>query len=239
MAPKAADLRNDTPAVEEVCETLPVDSVDMTEVFRLLGYPHGAVPKPANKKRIESFVEEALPLLKPRGAYRLYPVTSLTARSMEIAGITISGAIGEFLDQSKRVAVLVATAGKEISDRSQLAAREGDAFAAWVMDAVGSWAAESAADSLMMRIRSHLQADEDLTLRYSPGYCGMHIGQQKKLFELLPADGVGVRLLPAMLMHPLKSVSGVVGLAPREAVAKYRSPCDRCPKTDCHMRRTS
>jgi hypothetical protein len=67
----------------------------------------------------------------------------------------------------------------------------------------------------------------------------MNISQQRKLFELLPDDRAGVRLLPTMLMHPLKSISGLVGLAPEESIAQYRSPCDVCLKTGCHMRRTS
>jgi hypothetical protein len=48
---------------------------------------------------------------------------------------------------------------------------------------------------------------------------------------------VGVRLMPSMLMHPLKSISGLVGLAPKEAVSSYHSPCDLCPRTGCPIRR--
>jgi cobalamin-dependent methionine synthase I len=135
------------------------------------------------------------------------------------------------------VAVFIVTVGEEISHLSESAAKNGDAFSALVMDAVGSWAAEAAADALMLSVRRHLRNEEELTLRYSPGYCGMEISQQSKLFQLVPAEAVGVRLMPSMLMHPLKSISGLVGLAPKEAVSSYRSPCDLCPRTGCPMRR--
>jgi hypothetical protein len=46
-----------------------------------------------------------------------------------------------------------------------------------------------------------------------------------------------VELLPAMIMKPVKSVSGLVGIGPREAVMAYGNPCDRCPAVDCRMRR--
>jgi len=105
------------------------------------------------------------------------------------------------------------------------------------VDATGSWAVEAAADALMLRIRGHLGDGEELTLRYSPGYCGMEIGQQSRLFELVQADAVGVTLLPSMLMHPLKSISGLVGLASKEAVGLYRSPCVVCGRVGCPMRR--
>jgi cobalamin-dependent methionine synthase I len=65
----------------------------------------------------------------------------------------------------------------------------------------------------------------------------MDIGQQRKLFQLVQADAVGVKLMPSLLMHPLKSITGLVGMAPKEAVSLYRSPCDLCPQAGCHMRR--
>ena len=133
------------------------------------------------------------------------------------------------------MAVFAATVGEEISHLATT--KIGDAFSAWVVDAAGSWAAEAAADALMLRIRPHLSDGEELTLRYSPGYCGMGIGQQQKLFQLVRADAIGVTLMPSMLMHPLKSISGLVGLAPKEAVNLHRSPCDVCARVGCHMRR--
>jgi hypothetical protein len=89
----------------------------------------------------------------------------------------------------------------------------------------------------MLHLRCDLRDGEELTLRYSPGYCGMHISQQRKLFQLVQADVVGVILMPSMLMYPLKSISGLVGLAPKEAVSRYCSPCDHCARLGCHMRR--
>jgi len=154
-----------------------------------------------------------------------------------LADTTISGDIGEYLAEAGRIAVFAVTVGEEISHLAEEAAKKGDVFSSLVMDAAGSWAAEAAADALMQRIRPHLRADEELTLRYSPGYCGMEIGQQEKLFRLVQADAIGVTLMPSMLMHPLKSISGLVGLAPREAVNLYHSPCDVCGRAGCHMRR--
>ena len=89
----------------------------------------------------------------------------------------------------------------------------------------------------MTHIRRHLQDHEELTLRYSPGYCGMEISQQHKLFQIVQANSVCVSLLPSLLMHALKSISGIVGLAPKEIIGNYHSPCDLCPQAGCHMRR--
>ncbi len=67
----------------------------------------------------------------------------------------------------------------------------------------------------------------------------MAMAQQSVLFGLVDADAAGVTLLPSMLMRPLKSVSGIVGLGPMPepgAVGPV-SPCDACARIGCHMRR--
>ena len=221
----------------EVCPDLAIGPAAAVELHRYLGYPPEAAPAPGMAERIAQMVAEARPCLRPRGTYSVYAVSSRTAHSLKLDRTTISGNIGEYLEEADRVAVFAVTVGEGISHLAESAAKDGDALAAWVMDAVGSWAAEAAADALMLHLRRHLRNEEELTLRYSPGYCGMDIGQQRKLFQLMQSDAVGVRLMPSLLMHPLKSISGLVGLAPKEAVSRFHSPCDICPLVGCHMRR--
>jgi hypothetical protein len=221
----------------EVCLELAIAPADPAEIYRHLGYPRSAAPAPRLAKQIAQVLAMAWPRLRPRGGYAIYEVGSRTEHSLDLAETTISGQIGEYLAEASRVAVFAVTVGEEISQLSEAAAKRGDVFAAWVTDAAGSWAAEAAAEALMARIRGHLREGEELTLRYSPGYCGMEISQQSRLFQLVQAEAIGVTLLPSMLMHPLKSISGLVGLAPKEAVSRYRSPCDLCARTGCHMRR--
>jgi hypothetical protein len=219
----------------EVCLDLPVAAINPVEIYRYLGYPQDAAPAPRMAEQIGVALADVRPCLRPRGTYTVYRVAERSPHSLKLNDITIHGNIGEYLEAASCVAVFAVTVGEEISHLAK--SKTGDAFAAWVVDAAGSWAVESAADALMLRIRRHLAKEEELTLRYSPGYCGMEIGQQSKIFELVQADAIGVTLMPSMLMHPLKSISGLVGLAPKEAVSQYCSPCDLCPRTGCHMRR--
>ncbi len=232
-----AESRNASALATEICLDLPLTPASPIEIHRYLGYPREAAPAPRVAEQIDQVLAEAWPCLTPRGVYAVYDVASRTAHSLKLVDTTITGNIGEYLEAAGRVAVFAVTVGEEISHWAEAAAKNGDAFSAWVTDAAGSWAAEAAADALMMRVRHHLWDEEELTLRYSPGYCGMEIGQQRKLFELVQADAIGVTLMPSMLMHPLKSISGLVGLAPKEAVSQYHSPCDLCPRTGCPMRR--
>ena len=156
---------------------------------------------------------------------------------MEIGGQTIEGNVGEVLHGASRIAVFMVTAGDEISQQAMVRAEAGDAFAGQVLDVIGSWAAELAAEALMAQLASHLCPEESFTVRYSPGFCGMDLSQQRSLFRLAPADSVGISLLPSLFMQPLKSISGLVGLGPRAVVGVHLSPCERCPQVNCYLRR--
>ena len=207
------------------------------DIFRCLGYPRQTTPPAHLVRSIEEIVAAVLPQLRPRGTYSLYNLTAQTAHSLTIGGVVLKGNIGEFLHGADRIAVFLVTVGSEITRLSEARCRDGDAFAGWALDAVGSWAAEAAADALLANLNPHLGADEGLTLRYSPGYCGMSLAEQRKIFRLAQAEPIGISLLPSLLMEPLKSISGIVGLGPRSAVGTTLSPCDRCPLIGCHMRR--
>lgn len=52
--------------------------------------------------------------------------------------------------------------------------------------------------------------NNDIMLRYSPGYCGWHITAQKMLHENLQSSDIGITLTEALYMKPMKSISGVI-----------------------------
>jgi Vitamin B12 dependent methionine synthase, activation domain len=224
------------PLASEICDPLPLVP-RREEIHRCLGYARRSAPSAAIARAIDGVVSEAEPHLQPRGTYSLYPLAARSAHSLTFGGLVLEGEVGGFLGGADRIAVFFATAGAEISRLAAARCGAGDAFAGWALDAVGSWAAEAAADALLARLGTHLRPGEALTPRYSPGYCGLALTEQRKLFRLARADTVGVSLLPALLMEPLKSVSGIVGLGPQTAVGTTLTPCDRCPLIGCHMRR--
>lgn len=211
---------------------------DEGEVLRYLGYPLGAKPDPRVLAHLRDAITTAWPRLRPRGTYSVYDVESIDRRSLTLrGGARFAGAIGEYLGLARRAAVFVVTAGSEIADLWREALGAGDALDGFIYGAIGSMAAEGAVDALFADLRGRLTAGEALTLRYSPGYCGLTLAQQRTIFGLLNAAAIEVELLPSLIMTPLKSVSGIVGIGPAEALAARGSPCDRCGLTDCKMRR--
>jgi len=232
------------PLATAVCTDLAIGRPPAEEVRRHLGYPADALPKARIAERIEAVAAEAEGALRPRGVYAVYAVEAQTPRRIQVAGVAIRGDVARFVGTVDKVGVVVATAGAGVSELSERYARDGDSLDAWIADAIGSWAAEAAADAVTDRLSAHAgtgqaPAGEAVTLRYSPGYCGMSMAQQRVLFGLVDAEAVGVALLPSMLMRPLKSVSGIVGFGPvaRLNAVAPGTPCDTCGRLDCHMRR--
>ena len=105
----------------------------------------------------------------------------------------------------------------------------------FILDALGSVAADACADALAERVRCELAAwGWKSTNRFSPGYCSWPTADQAALFALLPKAPAGVDLSASALMHPIKSVSGIIGIGPEVTYQPY--PCSFCGMTACHQR---
>lgn len=76
---------------------------------------------------------------------------------------------------------------------------------------------------------------------YSPGYCGWHVSGQKKLFESLQPEDIGITLLDSFLMKPLKSISGVIVVGEKEIhiFEDSYSFCSECKTRFCRERITT
>ena len=151
--------------------------------------------------------------------------------------------VGDIFSRADRLALFTVTlgaaTGKEIARRFE----SNDFALACMLDSAASIAADKIADVVEQRYRASLRPDEwhsehGGVLRYSPGYCGWHISGQKKLFEFLRPEQIGVSLRDSFLMEPLKSVSGVIVAGPREI---HNFPitygfCKHCDTRSCRQR---
>jgi hypothetical protein len=151
--------------------------------------------------------------------------------------------VGDIFERADRLALFTITVGGETS--AEIARRfEANDFAlACMLDSAASVAAETIADLVEQRYRESLVEDDwqpnnGGVLRYSPGYCGWHISGQKKLFEFLQPERIGVTLRESYLMDPLKSVSGVIVAGPREIhnFPITYSFCKHCDTRSCRQR---
>ncbi|MCJ7802523.1 MAG: hypothetical protein MUP82_09245 [Candidatus Marinimicrobia bacterium] len=96
------------------------------------------------------------------------------------------------------------------------------------------------ADNIVGILESRV-ASQSTTLAYSPGYCGWHVSGQKKLFQFLKPDKIGITLNDSCLMTPLKSVSGVLVSGPSDIhIFNNNYPfCEECTTYSCKIRMKS
>jgi cobalamin-dependent methionine synthase I len=135
------------------------------------------------------------------------------------------------------------TLGAQVSGRIEALFSHNDFALGYVLDTVASEAAEVAADRLEDEYEGYLAEiaawdSSSAHLRYSPGYCGWHISGQRKLFDRLRPEEIGIELNRSFLMQPLKSISGVLVSGPREIHFfnnNYRF-CAACTTLSCRER---
>jgi len=130
------------------------------------------------------------------------------------------------------VIIFALTLGTEFDNWSRTTFNSGDPARGYIIDSTGSITAENTAEFLHNFIKKHLQkAGLKCTNKFSPGYCGWNVAQQKSLLSLLPEEFCGISLTESALMKPLKSISGIIGIGKNVEHLDY--PCSECSKPDC------
>jgi cobalamin-dependent methionine synthase I len=210
-------------------------TIPVAEVRRLLGYPPGhAVPERV-QSLLDALFAETASLLEPRGALESFALSDAVAVRLPLPGAEVS--LSGF-------GLGLVTIGPRLEERTSAALHAGEAAEALLLDAIGSAAAEAAADSLGSLVRaSHpvpgLAPDSDPApppCRISPGYGGWPLAAQEAVFARLPHAAIGVRLLPSMLMVPRKSITFALWFDPAGRVIADRGGCSRCELEYCPRR---
>jgi len=151
--------------------------------------------------------------------------------------------ITDILPCSDALALFAVTVGERICEEIRTLFTAHDFAKASMLDSMAS----AAADQLATRIAQHFLQSclhngsinaSAAVLPYSPGYCGWHITGQRRLFQRLRPEHIGICLNDSCLMIPLKSVSGVAIVARQEmhgAVNSYPF-CRECETRACQER---
>lgn len=233
---KVSPVTLPVPTESEVFDPFDIDD-DPAELLHFLGYGGAKAKHRQPPDEVVRLCESGRAFLTPKASYAVYPAATDGSHELRLGGIPIRGRVASFLAGSEQVVVFVVSAGGAISERSRVAANSGNVLEAWALDALGSYAAEASANALSRYFEQRLCAPGAVSQRYSPGYCGMGLSEQSALFQLVDAASIGVSLSETLLMQPLKSVSGILGIGPPGAFAAALSPCELCQLKNCSMRR--
>ena len=151
--------------------------------------------------------------------------------------------VDQIFKKADNLALFTLTIGEKISSEIERLFQTNDYALGSVLDAVASAGTDKTADCMeshyfkLLEKRGEVKPKAGIA-RYSPGYCGWHMSGQKKLFEFLHPQDIGIELLHSYLMKPLKSISGVMVVGNRKIhIFKDTYPfCSKCKTHSCRDR---
>lgn len=215
-----------------------VASVERAEVLRYLGYAGQPLTSELDA-RIDEVVACCLAACRPCGVTRVFDVAGTGEKDgapvIELAGTALAlrgHSIAEHLDGAVAVGVLAVTVGIGVEAELRRLSLT-DRVAQVIFDAAGTAAVERAADAAEADVVAEAAARGLFCgTRFSPGYGDLPLETQPVLLGALDAGRqLGIRLSPALLMSPTKSVTAVVGLFERPRADAHAS-CAGCPCRD-------
>lgn len=203
-------------------------------VYADMGYGK-TIPEEPVRSLIDELFIQACEVVKPRFYYRI------TDGRLDEDRIVCNGevlhvdrTIATLLKNSERFILFAATAGMEYQEVHNQLANSDDALSLFIWDSLGSCIAEATGDLMEKSVEAELSGIPH-TNRFSPGYCGWHVSEQKRLFSLMPPGVCGIQLNDSALMYPIKSISGVIGSGQFVDTRKYG--CQFCELENCYKKR--
>lgn len=213
-----------------------VIKISSQDITRSMGYPDDSVPEYL-VKIIDDTLVGLLDLVDLKAGFAIYDSVSIKSTSLVIKAkeFKTKSIITRSLDNATAMAIFVCTIGQGVSKWAGELIKD-DHVKGYIADVSASVITEKLAEIIHKKIA--LYADKEMASkisnRYSPGYCGWSVSDQHTLFSLLPAKFCGISLNEAALMHPIKSVSGIIGIGSAMAVEPYA--CNKCERNDCIMK---
>jgi Vitamin B12 dependent methionine synthase, activation domain len=218
--------------IEPLCFNLDDAVPRASEILAYSGFPEGReVPA-----RFTELGQRALATLRELATPAGLRERVMTDEALEvIAGAgrnATDSPIPGICGRATALAFYTITLGPAVCERIQQCLKNGDAAFGAMLDAAASSTTDRLATIAAERFREECQAEGRVTpaehvLPYSPGYCGWHISGQRRLFDRLCPDRIGLTLTETFLMQPIKSVSGVFVVGPRD-IHLFRNDFDFC-----------
>jgi hypothetical protein len=139
------------------------------------------------------------------------------------------------LKASEKIAIFACTIGDAVYEKSRTLMKNNEMLHGYIYDIYGSLAVENAMDQVQNMLKLEMAVTgSGISNRYSPGYCGWNVAEQKKLFSLLPPGFCGISLSDSCLMQPIKSISGIIGIGPE--IRRNGYSCEVCDSSQCLYR---
>lgn len=214
-------------------------NIDRSLVEQLMGYTDpGSCPDPVMES-IEAAMSRGPDLCNVRGGYVIAEGVKVDRENKQIIShgqtFNTKQIVTHQMRRAQHAAWFLCTAGEDISAYARRLMDEGELIGGYAADVLANAVVESAMDRIQEDLKKKsIEAGMMITNRYSPGYCDWDIAEQQKLFSIFDNEFLGITLSSSSLMHPMKSVSGVIGIGKEVKFNAYT--CNLCNQGNCLYR---
>ena len=181
-----------------------------------------------------------LDLLEPAIVYEVYPITEAGQDRLYLGHDRVLNGrlLPSFLSSARELAVVVCTIGPRLEEKVTHYSAQKALLRALLLDVIGSAAVDCLAQKACHFVRDEAcSRGYQASSAFNPGIPGLPISEQRRLFQLVPAEQIGVRLTSSAIMVPRKSVSMIVGMGPDMPTWTQVETCERCNlKETCSYR---
>jgi len=220
--------------------TLDAVKPDPEGVFLLQGIPKGTQPSSRLIDLYKSGEKNFSRLAAPIGLMMEITVDEFTGLYKGEGLNEPDTPLPYIFPRARRLSLFAFTLGPAVSREIESLHRQKNIALSYMLDSIASFSAEKAAkvaERIYFEKLYSLGEAENSTrvLLYSPGYCGWHVSGQRKLFDLLKPENIGISLNERFLMIPLKSVSGVL-VAGDPTIHQFKNSfpfCASCRASSC------
>jgi len=166
----------------------------------------------------ETTLVEASTLIKPAAIWAKIEISQNDSSNIPLW-------LAKKASRVESIAGVVCTIGDQLESVSRKYFSEGQYTRGYLLDQVGSLAVARLASQVAEQLRRELNA-----LYWAPGddTTDVTLSAQRWLFDLIPAQEIGVRLTGQNVMVPVKSLSFILLIRTGQTSLKCAIPCQRC-----------
>jgi len=221
--------------------------IDEDEVLRYQGYHRNKAEK-TNEIILQITQEEikqGYHLFEPQGIYTKVIIKNISSEgkiNLENGlNLEINNSMLNLLKVTSYLVFGLSTIGNRLEEKVAELFTQNEYPKAIALDAVGTVAERFLSNYIKSLICQEAKEQSFQTAKYfSPGSGNWDISQQKNIFQIIPADKIGVKLTDSCMMIPKKSLSWVVGVGKNITTPSKEEghSCKTCQAENCQFRKT-
>lgn len=188
------------------------------------------------QERREVF-DDFMSAVNPAAGYTIYDSVTVNNDNFTLNGRTFNcgDKVAAAMQGATKMAVFAVTVGNEVFSLEKGYNQRQDYIKAYWCDKLANIALAEVLKSLKENLGNVIgYYGLNITSHWGPGYCSWDLSEQQYLLPMSPAADLGITLSESMLMSPVKSMSGVMGIG--HDVVYRESGCADCRLDKCAYR---